>query len=292
MEEDFELKETGSFFDFKGFLFKVISLWPLFILTLGVAYAVAYYNNVRKVPVYRSSNLISIKDDQNPLFTGNTSLIFNWGGTTDKVQTNIVLFKSRTHAEKAVQRLQFYTSYRKQGEYQLEDVYGKIPFVLKLQDGYPQLYGRGITIKQLDADQFEFNIPFNGGSMRLFDYGNLVASAVPAPKEAFRMVYTLGDTISTPFLRGILKPTGIAGNIGAVYLVSNGDFNGTVRSYRRIEVRQQPAGSSILELSLTGPNKFRLIDYLNASVVVREKDQLERKNLFATNTIRFIDSSL
>ncbi|MGK0252206.1 MAG: tyrosine-protein kinase Etk/Wzc, partial [Gammaproteobacteria bacterium] len=71
MEEDFELKETGSFFDFKGFLFKVISLWPLFILTLGVAYAVAYYNNVRKVPVYRSSNLISIKDDQNPLFTGN-----------------------------------------------------------------------------------------------------------------------------------------------------------------------------------------------------------------------------
>ncbi|MFT6417552.1 MAG: capsular exopolysaccharide synthesis family protein, partial [Dokdonia sp.] len=42
----------------------------------------------------------------------------------------------------------------------------------------------------------------------------------------------------------------------------------------------------------TGPNKFRLIDYLNASVVVREKDQLERKNLFATNTIRFIDSSL
>ena len=251
MEEDFELKESGSFFDFKGFLFKVISLWPLFIITLGAAYGVAYYQNLRKVPVYRSSNLISIKDDQNPLFTGNTSLIFNWGGTTDKVQTNVVLFKSRTHAEKVIQRLQFYTTYHKQGKYVLEDVYGKIPFKLKLQDGYPQLYGKRITINQVDHNKFEFNIPFNGGDMRLYDYKNLIETRIPGPTEAFKKVYTLGDTINTTFLKGVLKPTGIAGANGAVYFVSNGNFNSTVRGYQRIVVRQQPAGSSILGKFLT-----------------------------------------
>ena len=102
MEEDFEVKESGSFFDFKGFLSKILSFWPLFVVTLAISYSVAYYKNVRKMSVYSMKNSVTIKDDQNPLFTNNTSLIFNWGGTTDKVQTNIVLLKSRTHAEKVV----------------------------------------------------------------------------------------------------------------------------------------------------------------------------------------------
>lgn len=51
-------------------------------------------------------------------------------------------------------------------------------------------------------------------------------------------------------------------------------------------------GSSILRLRLFGNNKQRLVDYLNTSVAVLSEDMLERKNLFATKTIRFIDSSL
>ena len=35
-----------------------------------------------------------------------------------------------------------------------------------------------------------------------------------------------------------------------------------------------------------------MVDYLNTSVAVLSEDMLERKNLFATKTIRFIDSSL
>ena len=111
IEEDFEQDDIGGFFDFKGFLFKLLRFWPLFIISLGIAFGIARYINVRKIPIYQSSNMISIKDDQNPLFTGNTSLTFNWGGTTDKVATNITLFKSRTHTEKVVSYLQFYINY-------------------------------------------------------------------------------------------------------------------------------------------------------------------------------------
>ena len=85
-EED-HISDVGSTFDFKGFVLKVISYWKLILFSITVSLAVAYYNNVRKLPVYRLENLISIKDDQNPFFTSNTSLTFNWGGTSDKVNT-------------------------------------------------------------------------------------------------------------------------------------------------------------------------------------------------------------
>ena len=45
-------------------------------------------------------------------------------------------------------------------------------------------------------------------------------------------------------------------------------------------------------LRQNGKNKARIVDYLNTSVAVLSENMLERKNLFATKTIRFIDSSL
>ena len=108
MNEEFEINEVHSTFDLKGFLFKLLNYWPLFLISLIIAFGIAYYINVRKLPIYQMSNLISIQDDQNPFFTNNTSLTFNWGGTTDKVNTAIITLKSRSHNEKVVEHLQYY----------------------------------------------------------------------------------------------------------------------------------------------------------------------------------------
>ncbi|MBA3986979.1 MAG: sugar transporter, partial [Flavobacteriales bacterium] len=128
MSEEFEIDQIQSNFDFKGFLIKLISYWPLFLISLLIGFGIAYYINVRQLPVYQMSILISIKDDQNPFFTSNTSLTFNWGGTTDKVNTAIVTLKTRSHNEKVVERLQYYLSYLKDGKYQIENAYSQTPF--------------------------------------------------------------------------------------------------------------------------------------------------------------------
>ena len=59
-----------------------------------------------------------------------------------------------------------------------------------------------------------------------------------------------------------------------------------------IKVSSLKQSASIIELSLTGYNKNKIVDYLNATSSILSKTELERKNLFATNTIKFIDSSL
>ena len=102
----------------------------------------------------------------------------------------------------------------------------------------------------------------------------------------------MGDPVDLPYFNFRLNPSGLPPQIGKEYLIRFNSFNGTVGRYRGIGIDQTPSGSSILTLSLTGSNKARLVDYLNSSVRILSENQLERKNLFATKTIKFIDSSL
>ena len=152
--EDDHISDIGSTFDFKGFILKVISYWKLILLSVGISLAVAYYNNVRKLPVYRLSNLISIKDDQNPFFTSNTSLTFNWGGTSDKVNTAITILRSRSHNEEVVEKLQFYINYLEDGEYQRVDAYGKTPFNIEADSAAFQANNVTMVVSMIDENTF------------------------------------------------------------------------------------------------------------------------------------------
>ena len=70
------------------------------------------------------------------------------------------------------------------------------------------------------------------------------------------------------------------------------DFNGTVKKYESIEIDSDDKAGAILILNLKGTNKARMVDYLNGTVKSLMNKQLQDKNQFATNTIKFIDSTL
>ena len=117
--DELELKE-GSVninFDFKAFLFRLISYWKWFLLVLIIALYVVYHQNIRREFPYTLKAQISVQDDKNPLFTNNTSLIFNYGGISGKVQDVSLNLNSRKHHEKVVDSLELYLSYLKQGRF-------------------------------------------------------------------------------------------------------------------------------------------------------------------------------
>ncbi|MCW9037831.1 MAG: sugar transporter, partial [Altibacter sp.] len=293
MSEEFEIQEVSTTFDFKGFLVKLLSYWPLFLISLAICFGIAYYINVRKLPVYQMSNMISIKDDQNPFFTTNTSLTFNWGGTTDKVNTAVITLKSRSHNEKVVDRLRYYLTYLKDGEYQQVDAYGQTPFVVEVDTTHPQLIGRQLTIVFKDSVNFSLSRKFDAGSKQLQNYSTREFSSVYMEAQDFSKDYQLGQKIDLPFVGITLYPNPEMTVVpGKPYYIRFSNFDGTVKQYLGISVQPESQNSSVLNLRLTGLNKTKLVDYLNTSVEVLSEDMLERKNLFATKTIKFIDSSL
>lgn len=291
--KDFSIFENHSNFDFKGFLLKIASYWKLFAVSLIIAFAIAYQVNVRKEKIYGMQTMVSIKEERNPFFTSNTSLVFNWGGISDQVNGISTVIQSRSHNELVVDKLEFYIDYLVQGKYNLIDSYGAVPFYVKINKTKGQLANTLIGIKFLSPTEYEIRIPFEGNSALLITYSNnSYSNTTVQPKEYVRRCKA-GEQVTLPFLNWNLQINDNPGfYTGNEYFVRFNDFDGTVSRYRGVSVNADEKGGSILTLGMQGTNKARMVDYLNATVKMLIKIQLDGKNQFATNTIRFIDSTL
>ncbi|SCX91967.1 protein involved in gliding motility EpsB [Nonlabens sp. Hel1_33_55] len=291
MEAENEVNALSGIFDVKQFLQKLLKLWWLFLICMAIGLGYAYYKNQFIQTFYRIESLISIKDNNNPLFTSNQSLTFNWGGTTDKVTTAIIQFKSRSHAEVVVDQLQYYVNYIKEGDYYNIDAYKQTPFFVFVDTSYAQLYQKNIRIKVLDNDRFELSAPFSGTTAGGFDFVKKEWVSVETPQGEWQQIFEFGEEIDLPFLHITIERTSEQVKTGE-WLFNLGNYWGTVMRYKGIAVSQQPTGSSILSLSMQGLNKKRLIDYINKSSEVLVTEELRKKNKFAVSTIKYIDSSL
>ncbi len=292
-QSDFNSSESQINFDFKGFLIKTLSYWKWFLLSWAIAFTWAYQVNIRKEKIYAVDTTISVKEESNPFFTANTSLVFNWGGTSDQVQTIISLLKSRSHNELVVDELEFYTQYLEQGKYNKIDVYGSAPFTVNIDKDKPQLADREIKIKFVDASSYVLTIPFETNTAGAYLYSNKSRTDVAVPQGTFVRRYRIGSKVVLPFLSWTLDITDMSGKqLGKEYLVSFSNFDGVVGSYQGVSAEPDAKGGSILKLSLQGHNKARMVDYLNTTVRILKETQLAAKNQFATNTINFIDSTM
>ena len=291
--KDFSIFENQVSFDFKGLLLKIVSYWKWFLVSLLIAFTIAYQVNIRKEKIYEMENLISIKEESNPLFTSNTSLTFNWGGVSDQMQTISTTLQSRSHNELVVDKLQFYIDYLEQQKYNMVDAYGAVPFYVAIDKNKPQLSGGLISILFLSETEYQIKIPFQNTSASLITYSDNSYSSTAVQPGDFIKKYKVGQEVSLPFLHWKLEIKDNPGFYkGKEYFVRFNDFNGVVSRYRGVNVIPDSKGASILTLRMQGTNKARMVEYLNATVNMLIKRQLDSKNKFATNTITFIDSTL
>ena len=291
--KDFSFFEAQNNFDFKAFFTKILGHWNWFLISLIIAFTIAYQINVRKQKIYGVSTTIAYKEENNPFFTANTSLVFNWGGTSDQVQTLMTTIKSRSHNEMVVRNLHYYVEYLRQGKYNLEDAYGEVPFYINIDENLPQLKEQLINIKFITPNEYEISIDFEEPSVALLNYTTEVASKTNVPVGEFKKRYKIGEQVSLPFLHWKLELTSNPGIYeGSTHLVRFANFNQTVKDFTTIDIQTDAKGGAILILNLQGTNKARMVDYLNGTIKTLINRQLRDKNQFATNTIRFIDSTL
>ena len=291
--KDFAVFENQASFDFKGFLLKILSYWKWFLLSIFIALNIAYQVNIRKEKIYSIETLISVKEETNPLFTSSTNLVFNWGGASDQIQTISTTLQSRSHNEMVVDKLQFYIDYLIQGKYNLEDAYGAVPFQLKINKNQGQIAGNLIGITFISESEYEIRIPFEGTAVSLIHYSDNSYSNTNVQEGEFVKRFKVGEQVSLPFLNWKLQIKDNPGFYnGNEYFVRFNDFDGTVSGYKGINVKTDDKGSSIITLGMQGTNKARMVEYLNSTVKMLIKRQLDSKNQFATNTISFIDSTL
>lgn len=293
--KDFNFSESASsVFDFKGFLSKLLGYWKWFVVCLIIAFIIAYNVNIRQQKIYGLDASVVVKDENNSYFTSNTSLVFNWGGVSEKVQTIVTTLKSRTHNEIVVKKLDYFISYLKQGKYHLEDVYGETPFSIKIDENKAQLLGIPIKIKFLSETEYEISIDFQDKkSATIIYYDDVTKDKITVHNPIFTKRVKINDKIALPFLNLALSINPDAFNyVNSEYLIQFENFDSVVSKYKKIDISIDKNSQSVIKLQLNGTNKNRLVEYLNTTVDILKKNQLANKNKFATNTIDFIDSTL
>jgi capsular exopolysaccharide synthesis family protein len=278
-----------SMIDLKTLLFKVLSYWKLFLLSFIIAFFITQYINASRQRIYSLESMITVKDEQNPIFGSNTNIAFNWGGASDQVETVKTILQSRTHNEKVVTESQFYIDYLKKGKYRLEDVYGQVPFHIKVNTHSYQLINTLIKIKFINEQKVEISFEVKDESeLKLLNFKDFKTMSYSLGKDNFKKQFSVGN-IETGFMNFDIEVFGKP-SIDEEYYIRFNDFNSVVDKFKAIKVSTFKNGTSLLNLKLDGPNKNRLVDYLNASVAVLEKDQIESKIKYAVKTKAYIDT--
>ena len=294
MNDEFDVLESQQpVFDIKAFLFRALRYWWLFIVCICVGLFIIHQQNIRKQQSYTLATQVSVEDDTNPLFTSNTSLTFNWGGVSGKVNTIKTSLRSRSLHEKVVDSLQFYINYLKQSRFRKDDIYKAAPFRFIQTPNSYQVLDMPIKITFIDDAHFELSFDFTSNIIATQNFDDKKTKPVDVHIGAVVKRYKIGEPIALPYLNGVfVLDTERTIKDAKDYYIQFSDFNTVVASYKgRINVNNQK-GSAILNLSMTDYNKGKIVDYLNKTVEVLSADQLARKNQFVTNTINFIDGQL
>jgi len=286
-----KIKTNAEIVDIRTYFFKIIAHWKLIVVFLLISFAFAYYKNISTQRIYGLSTTISVKEKTNPLFSSGTSISFNWGGVSNKVETIKRTLTSRTHNEIVIKKLKFYIEYLKKGTFRMDDVYGKVPFNVLLDTTKYQIQNTLIKIELLDNDNYRLTVDFpDNKKVKLLSYDTELHRNYNSPIESYSKIHKMGEKVNLPFLNLTLNWNFDRYNndLKEVYYIRLRSIDQVVNKYKNIRATALK-GTSLVSISMLGSNKTKIVNFLNASVKEMVKNELYKKTDYARNTKAFID---
>ncbi|MDR1153930.1 MAG: polysaccharide biosynthesis tyrosine autokinase [Bacteroidales bacterium] len=261
-------REEG--FDIKKLLNKVLSRWYWFVLSVSVAYSVAWFMNRYAVPMYSASASLIINEEKKSTAELLVNVLDRYSPRKN-IENEIAVIKSYSMAAKALKELDFATGYYITGRVRESILYPNSPF--KVIPDSILTYGTRVEVTFLPNDQCQITIgekacsPFRIGEKHKSSIGE------------FTIVRSKGvsqnDLLDKKFF----------------FIIRN--FNSLVNQYRgKVTVTPNDKRGSVLGLSSSGESAQKEADYLNTLMDVYIQNGLDEKNQTSTNAIQFIDQQL
>lgn len=265
----------GSSFTLKEYVFKYMSYWPVFLISLAICISAAEVYNRYATLKYRASVLILVKDDKPATSSRSADDLINnalTGEAKDNLDNEIQLLRSTELLEKVVIKNQFNISYFKKGQFKKTDLYLDAPFRL-----VPQTIGDSnktvvVNVVSFTNDAIKYTIGKGEPNIHtvkwneLFKVGKNEFVLVPHG----HIVSGDGDYI------GVWNPV----KVTAGELLS------------KTSVGMLDKKTSIIQLSIIAENLNRGEAILNALAKEFVQTDIDDKNAISQNTLRFIDDRL
>ncbi len=278
-----EIYREEESIDIKKYLYRILFNWWWFALSIFVALTVAYLVNRYSEDIYRASCTVIIANENTP--RGDVeSLIEDMTNMRNRrtkavVQNEITVLKSYKMAHTALSGLDFNISYIAVGRRGIAEsrLYKSSPFYVVPDTSLPNQLNYPVHITILTPNTYRVTLDDKHNVSKDLYFG-----------EAFH--HENFNFMLLPRTPESLKK--LTGFPLRYYFVMH-DVNGLVNQYRGgLSVEVNDEKGSILTLSMTGPNKEQICDYLNRLSEVYIRSNLDEKNTTSSNTIRFIDAQL
>jgi len=269
-------QSQGFSLDFKRILSRAIRFWYVVVASLVVALTIAFYNNRYTQRVYPITASILIREMQE---TGGAELLYK-NSLVDPYRNYLnepYIIRSYPLIEKVVRDLNFHLSFFQEGYVIRSEAYGNLPvkalwcnpkeiktgkFIFTLVDENRYSLKR-LADREKENSESTFSL---NDSINFQDY-TLCIQRIPERK--------IKSFIGESFILEVNNPTMMAGNYVS-----------------KLKVEWAAEGAGIINLSLTGTNAEKEIDFLKALISIYGDQDLEKKNETASRTVSFITKQL
>lgn len=265
--------------DLKKWILKILLNWYLFAIALVVAFGVAYFINKQEVASYKVSTTVLIEEFKRSNFTGAQSMMQGYMlGDYTNVNNQVVILQSYNLIHNAVDKLELSVDYSYKEGFRILPFYQNSPIHVKF-DSISDISG-GLLYQVINIDGQRYVLRSDGNDdVDPFEQEERYGSPVTVSGSKFTIHYN--------------NSTEILPEEEPIYQFNYRSVESLVHEFNsRIKIDYVMDEATIAEVSLTGPNIARDIDFLNTLTQEFLADNLKRKNQEAVRTIDFLDTQL
>jgi capsular exopolysaccharide synthesis family protein len=272
-----DIFSQNKFNDFtaKEYLFKYLSYWPLFLVSLIICVEAGRLYTKYATLKYRATALIMVNENKNTDTRTSADLVRNAinGEPVDNLDNELQLFKSISLIDRVVIKNEFNISYYRLGKVKNTDLYLDVPFRL-----IPQNIKDSSSVQKIVVKRFN---------------NEIVTVAFGQDNTARTATFKWNSPFKINNNEFVLAPRGKLVNGDGNYLAVWNPVNETSKEIlSKYEATMLDKKTSFIQLSILIENLKRGEDILNA--IIREfiQTDIDDKNTVSHNTIRFIDDRL
>lgn len=277
-------------FDYRKLIADIVKFWWLFLISIGIALAAVTIKHRYAKPIYSATMTVLMENIGSEKPQGDMMEGFGLSSAMRGLENQMAILSSWSTIRQAVGNLNYEISYFKAGRVKSSELYKNSPFTVYFNRDVAQLAGTNIYLSVIDKDTYKLSYDTESGSTYIFQ-GNKSGSSIG--NVSYSEIHKFGTWIDIPGMQIMIENRSLSASEekGYYFVFNNLDalasrFRSGFRSYRT------GANTSIVQLSVTGENSAKNIEFLDELSAVFIQNNLDKKNQIATNTIRFIEEQL
>jgi uncharacterized protein involved in exopolysaccharide biosynthesis len=278
MMENFDQEEV---FNFKKFLYKILSKWYWFALFGVLGIAGGYIVNRYSEPVYKVESTVLVRENSNGIGMDNFFEDLEMGPNA-KVQNHMSIIKSYSLNRRTLENLRWRVSYYQKELFGERELYKNEPFDVK--EDFDVVNITDVTLHIIPLSEKTYRIYADEEA-----YVNGVHKHIAFEKEA-----RFGQPFNNEFFNFTLNwIPGREVYLNEEYLIRFNDLKKQTLAYNgKLRVTLTNNQSDVIRIELRGNNPAKEVDYLNELTLVYMLYGLREKNQTSVNTVKFIDAQM